>query len=108
MNTMILPLVVALGASQVMAEEEMTHDEACGIYHETALTVMKSHQLGVPLMKVMELFGNAPNADAQEFINNIILAAYEKPTISTEEYKQKAANEFANRVAVECYKLLGH
>ena len=87
--------------------EDMTPDEMCGTYHDMAEAVMTSRQNEVPLAKVMAFFSDAPE-EARDIIDGIVMAAYEEPGYSTPEYQQKAAAEFANRVALECYQGLGY
>ena len=95
-------LALTLSAASFGASaEDMTIDETCGVYHTMAAAVMTSRQNEVPLSKVMAFFSDAPEG-SRGIINGIVMAAYEEPGYSTPEFQQKATDEFANRVTLEC------
>ena len=66
---------------------------------------MTGRQNGVPLTKMMEV-ANSDNEQANDLTRKIILAAYEQPSYSTDEIKQRTITDFANDVALVCYQAL--
>ena len=59
--------------------------------------LMQARQVGVPVSKVIEIFDD-------DAMTAIILAAYQVPRFSTDEYQQRAVADFRNEVEVMCYE----
>ena len=59
--------------------------------------VMELRQEGVPMSQVMQISDS-------ELVKAIVVEAYDYPRFSSQEYKEKADNDFRNEVEVECYK----
>jgi len=69
----------------------------CESMGELAYMVMELRQEGVPMSQTMQISDS-------ELVKAIIVEAYNYPRFNTQEYKEKAAEDFRNEVEVECYK----
>jgi hypothetical protein len=91
-----LALIILLTASTVQAG---TPEEACKSYHELATSLMDARQSGVSLVKAMSITD-------RKFLQDLTIKAYKQPRYRVEENKKRAAEDFANRIYLECYEAL--
>lgn len=95
-----LALIPALAVTPALAAPGSI--ETCTSMSETAQVAMQVRQTGLPIYTVMnQLAGSLDGTDLQLAIL-IMEAAYEEPLYSSEEYKTRAANEFASDLFRAC------
>lgn len=75
--------------------------QTCKQIESMASVVMKARQYNVPASKMMELAEN-------ELRVAMIEEAFSEPLYSSEEYKQKAIQGFANKYYMQCWKVLSN
>lgn len=68
----------------------------CQPISEFAKAAMEARQAGVPLAQALTVARH--NATMQA----LIISAYRKPRYSTEQYRERAAVEFANETLITC------
>ena len=92
----------ALALLAAPAAAEPGSIETCTSMSETAQVAMQVRQSGLPIYSVMnQLAGSLDGTDLQ-FAILMMEAAYEEPLYSSDEYKVRAANEFASDVFRLC------
>ena len=100
MKPVIAFAALALLASPAAAEPGSI--ETCTSLSEAGQSAMMVRQSGLPIHSVMnQLAGSLDGTDLQLAIL-MMEAAYERPLFSSEEYKVRAANEFASDVFRLC------
>ena len=72
-------------------------DMRCAAEAELAMAVMRARQAGLPLKKVL---GPRPSDETRA----LVIRAYEAPREMTPEDRERAAEEFGNEAALECYE----
>ena len=72
--------------------------EKCVAAAELANTVMQTRQLGVSIVKAMELAGD------NRAVRAIVALAYSKPRYSTEQFQQEARTDFETEVYLICIR----
>ena len=87
-----ITLALTLVATPLAAEAD-----ACSQMGTMAAKIMEVRQIGVAVSKVIEIFDD-------DAMTAIILAAYQVPRFSTDEYQQRAIADFRNEVEVMCYE----
>ena len=70
----------------------------CEEIEALASSIMTARQSGVPLKQVIAI------ADGQDYIKRVAMVAYGITNYSTDEYKTKAIEEFADEVYLICLK----
>ena len=101
MNRTALILTAAL-AFAAPAAAEPGSIAACTSLSEAAHSAMLVRQIGLPIHSVInQMAGSLDGTDLQLAIL-MMEAAYEHPLFSSEEYKVRAANEFASAVYLMC------
>ena len=93
---------ILIAAALVFASISAQANQTCSRFSSLAETIMTAHQSGVAMQDLVEDLGN--DERAKKSVMPIIIAAYQKPRFSTEEYKQRAIDSFRDQVAVACYK----
>lgn len=89
----VTPVLVATATPSIAQETK----DPCIIWGELAATIMELRQEGVNM-------GSAMGVTDNELARMLVIAAYETPRFSTEDYKQQAIQDFANEVMTICYK----
>jgi hypothetical protein len=74
-----------------------TQLELCKGFSELAGAIMKGRQEGVSMAKAMEI-------SESETTQQIIVLAYERPRMQTEENKARYVDDFGNDVYLQCVK----
>lgn len=77
--------------------------ELCEAMSEMAGKIMTARQRGVPMSTLATL----PQSDSEEVRNlrkELLIAAFESPRYSSEDYQEKAVVDFKNGVFLECFK----
>lgn len=67
----------------------------CQPISEFAKEVMVARQAGVPLAKALTVI-------TQPAMQALIVSAYRKPRYNTEQYRERAAVDFANETLITC------
>jgi len=93
-----LLLTIALVATPVVAEEEITKASICDVYGQVAEAIMTARQGGVSMSKAMGI------AADDELVKSLVIEAYGQPAYSTKSIKDKTIRDFANDFLVACYK----
>ena len=94
-TTVMTALFFAVAQPALAGAEGEQH--VCESMGELAYMVMELRQEGVPMSQTMQISDS-------ELVKAIIVEAYNYPRFNTQEYKEKAAEDFRNEVEVECYK----
>jgi hypothetical protein len=77
-------------------------DAFCQQLGELAKGVMHNRQIGVNMSDMMKIANNGrPEGPV---LRDLVIMAYDTPQYSTEEMQTSAAQEFANKVQLNCYK----
>jgi hypothetical protein len=95
LKTTVMTALFFAVAQPTLAEEK--EQNVCESMGELAYMVMELRQEGVPMSQTMQISDS-------DLVKAIIVEAYDYPRFSTQEYKEKAADDFRNEVEVECYK----
>jgi hypothetical protein len=74
--------------------------EACGEYEALASTIMSKRQFGVSMSQMMGLVGD------NNLVKEIVMMAYEQDRYISEGGKNRAIEEFRNKVFLDCFKEL--
>lgn len=92
MNKLLILLLISLPAFSNPVED-------CKNVEKFARLIMTERQNGTP---ASELLTNAQT----DLIKDIILEAYSKPRMHAKETKQRLVDDYANKVYLQCYKVL--
>ena len=77
----------------------------CKSHTEFAERVMTFRQEGVSIAEMIELSKDEGN-DVREYVESLILTAYEQPRYSTERIKQETIENFRDEAYLACAKRL--
>lgn len=88
-----IAVTISLTTTPLTAETE----DPCPVLGELSGVIMENRQAGTPISKMMSV---SPDND---LVTAIILQAYQQPRYSTEKYRQRAIDDFANTVMTACY-----
>jgi len=91
----IFALIFSIWSAQAAAED------FCDSVGTFARTIMEARQTGVAMSKLVEL---TKQHGMDEGGMPIIIAAYEAPRYSTEEYRQREIQDFENQAYLACGK----
>ncbi|MBX9770195.1 MAG: hypothetical protein K2X29_02420 [Candidatus Obscuribacterales bacterium] len=99
---MLMPLLL-------MITEPVTRFNPCPSVEQVANDIMEARQKGVPMSRAMEIAASVPNAEPLtksivKLVRLIIIAAYEKPRMVSEEEQLQQREDFATEMAVICYQ----
>jgi 3-oxoacyl-ACP reductase-like protein len=89
-------------AEPVPSREEIR--ETCKSYSEMARAIMKNRQEGAPMQDIIAIVTDGKNPGAEQFGEQLVIAAYELPRMSAEKNKQREVDDFANAVYLDCIK----
>lgn len=79
--------------------------DACSDLARLAEHVMRSHQDGVSLQRVLDILATMDDIDlVRRMGRGIAIEAYSEPRYSGAEYRQRAVDDFRDRVHVMCLK----
>jgi hypothetical protein len=76
----------------------------CTAFHEIGTTIMTHRQNGVDLSKILKVAAEATDKKAGALIKALAVRAYQLPRYQSESYRQRAIQDFANDLTVECAK----
>mgnify|MGYP003147788210 CR=1 FL=1 len=101
-------LAPVIAVAQPAVAEARLADLLCPMIIEIAENAMKGHQGGTPMTAMLEVAQEARKSDAAvgQLVEDIILAAYEKPRYRTAEAKLREVEIFRDEAAVACWKNL--
>lgn len=91
----------ALLTSLACSSSALAAEDICKTYETQAASIMLARQSGVPLSETIERYQSDPRAKT---LKQIILRAYGYARRDTEEGRKERAAEFANDIALDCYK----
>lgn len=97
----ITAAVLSACVAQPVVAAPASEKEFCSEIEELARQVMRARQVGVPLSEVLS--AGKPDGPAKRMVRHMAMIAYGGPRYSTEEYKQREIDEFANKFAHMCY-----
>lgn len=88
-------------ASLLLCQHALATSDLCKQIDGAAETVMKARQQGVP---IAEIYKSTEKADSyvQGLFRMTAKEAYSKPRFSSEEYQQKAVDDFRNEMFMAC------
>jgi len=93
----IISSIFLLFAQPLYAETTETSPiEQCMLAGELATAIMRAHQSGTPIADLIEI------ADGDDIIIALILIAYGQPRYGSQEYQQRAVEDFTSEVVVAC------
>jgi hypothetical protein len=95
--TLIFMFSILVSGTSV-AEEEKKDGDKCALVHDIAKTIMIARQDEDSIAKMMGRF-----SEDDKFTRLFILEAYKTQKFDDDKLKVKAVDEFANRLALECY-----
>jgi hypothetical protein len=98
--TLIFMFSILVSGTSV-AEEEKKDGDKCALVHDIAKTIMIARQDEDSIAKMMGKFSE--DNKTSELARFFILEAYKTPKFDDDKLKVKAVDEFANRLALECY-----
>lgn len=99
--TLIMSLVLALVASALAEEPKKVDNEVdwrtfCGKASQLAEETMLARQAGVSIQKMMDA------CQKDDLFESFVIRAYDTPRFSTAKHQKQAADDFRDRVYVEC------
>lgn len=97
----ITAAVLSACVAQPVVAAPASEKDLCNSIESLARQVMRARQAGVPLSAVLS--AGDPDNPAKEMVRSMAMIAYGGPRYSTEEYKQREIDEFANKFAHMCY-----
>ena len=96
-------IITALALSVAMISPAMAdRAEFCKAATYMAEAIMNNRQSGVSVIDMMEIANNSQSN--KKLLTSLITEAYAEPLYQTDEYKQKAATEFAAQQYLMCLK----
>ena len=105
MRYILLTILVAL--SMNINAKEVDALDNCSHYEEYARLVMEYRQDDVPMKLLMEHLNKVDPESNYPAYRNILIEAYEEISYITDNGKQRAVDQFANYVFLDCIKVLG-
>lgn len=100
------PLAVAETPKQ---QPKIPPDEArklCASASQLAKSIMTARQNNVPMAQAMELPGVTENEQARAIAHAMVIAAYEKPRFSTQDFIDTAITDFESEMYLYCIKAM--
>ena len=77
--------------------------DICPDSGKSAYLIMKARQRGVDMSRMMEIASSSGIAELDALNKSLTIDAYKVPRYSTPENQQKAAEDFRDRLLLECY-----
>lgn len=96
---MVTVLILFL-SGQLYAQDKLA---VCNSISSLAETIMKQRQNGAPMSEMMRIAGEAGGA-LGKVGEELVIMAYEKPRYRTENYQQRAIEDFRDSAHLECVK----
>lgn len=100
-NILIAALIAATLYSPVKAET-MSETQLCTVASELAKMVMQKRQEGVLMSAILVALDKVERNPFIDLSKKLVIAAYEKPRYSTEDFKNRAIIDFANESMSVC------
>ena len=97
-------MLVSVASAAPLSAAEI--HKLCSNYSETAASVMKGRQNGVPMRKMMEIMTeyDAKIGPDHDLGRMFVVQAYEQPQYQTKEVQQRTIGEFENKNYLACHK----
>lgn len=92
--TLIAASLISFGANA--DEKEVAELTNCEKLENLSRAIMRNRQAGIPLKRSIEIIKDSP------YLKKITIMAYKDPMYSTENFKQKTINRFADDVYLAC------
>jgi len=104
MKKLIIALTITASFTTFAEEAEPITDESqlsanCDVLERLSRSIMINRQSGIPLRSMLEILKQGTLG------RKITLLAYSMPAHRSEEFQQRAINDFANGYLLECVKL---
>lgn len=106
MKNLIIAAMLFVPTIAFSEEQPASKEIVCNSLGALAKVVMENRQMGVPLSKMLEVPAKMQEESLANITTAIILEAYDSPKFSGKQYQQEAAEEFSNKVVLECWKNL--
>lgn len=97
MKLSVLTLIALIGTAA--AEEKQ---DVCVQMDSLAKNIMEARQAGVELSRMIEL---SKKNNVYEAVKPLLIAAYDYPVFTGEQYQKKAVLNFKNDVYLQCLKM---
>lgn len=98
MKRIILTALLAALPFAAQAGETQETQETCTQFQSYAKEVMLTRQDGISMSRVMEIAGD------HDALRKIAIEAYERPRYPAGKYRDEAVEDFANKIAAQCYR----
>lgn len=100
----IATILAVLLAGSAAAQDEADAGEFCDSLHSLSTSLMRARQNGVSMATMMQsIRGRA----SEEFLRALVIEAYEVPRYSSDEYRGRAVEDFANDQYLTCVRTMG-
>ena len=107
MKKIFFTLMVMGSVAIAHADDELKRMESlCEQLGESAGVTMESHQIGLPLAKILPLSARLHTKPLEFFDKESTLQAYSTPRYNTANYQKKAIADFRDKRHVDCLKLI--
>ncbi len=83
-------------AAMMLASFASSANDGCAVVANLGKTIMTGRQQGISIIKAVEI------SKGSEAAMTMVRMAYAKPRFESEEYKQKAAEDFETEVYLIC------
>jgi hypothetical protein len=93
MKKLLLGLLVLVSCFNVKAD-------TCDQWDSLVRSIIEARYAGVSLSAAMKI----ANTNPDEFLKEMLIKIYELPNYSTKKYQQRAINDFANKIYIQCLK----
>lgn len=105
MKYLALFALVFVSASASASETE--NEGICTSVSELAGSIMGARQSGASMSEMYDVANRTGDEAMADMQKNMILLAFDKPSYSTQEYRERAKTEFASRMFGLCLRARG-
>ena len=102
MKNILIAAMIAITLYSPAKAETMSETQLCTIASELAKTVMLKRQEGVLMSAMLVALDKVEQNPFSDLSKKLVIAAYEKPRYSTEDFKNRAIIDFANESMSIC------
>jgi len=104
MRNTILLAVMVLSFAKISLAEQVDDNEFCGAVGLLAAQTMEARHTGVSMQSMLSGAGKSEDAFMKKLCERMIVEAYERPRLQTEEIRKRSVEEFRDKWHLECYK----
>ena len=99
-NLIIGSFCIAYAIPALPADDDCS--DLCDVLARAGEVIMKGHQKGYPMKKMMGTYSGAGDT-----IDELIIVAYDSPRYSTEESQHRVIEEYRDKVYSDCISING-